>query len=50
VPFIEYDKKFLAWWGVLLFCCKLGSRRQLDFDLRDATTQVLGNVNRLAGT
>ncbi len=50
MPFIEYDKKFLAWWGVLLFCCKLGSRRQLDFDLRDATTQVLGNVNRLAGT
>ncbi len=34
----------------MLFCCKLGSRRQLDFDLRDATTQVLANVNRLAGT
>jgi len=49
-PFIEYDQTFLAWWGVLLFCCKLGSRRQLDFDLRDAATQVLGNVNRLAGT
>ena len=38
------------WWGLLLFCCKLGSRRQLDFDLRDAATQVLANVNRLAGT
>jgi hypothetical protein len=49
-PFIEYDKRFLVWWGLLLFCCKLGSRRQLDFDLRDAATEVLGNVNRLAGT
>lgn len=34
----------------MLFCCKLGSRRQLDFDLRDAATAVLANVNRLAGT
>lgn len=49
-PFIEYDKRFLVWWGLLLFCCKLGSRRQLDFDLRDAATHVLANVNRLAGT
>jgi hypothetical protein len=39
-----------VWWGLLLFCCKLGSRRQLDFDLRDAATQVLANVNQLAGT
>ncbi len=38
------------WWGLLLFCCKLGSRRQLDFDLRDAAPQVRVNVNRLAGT
>jgi hypothetical protein len=29
---------------------KLGSRRQLDFDLRDLSTQVLFNLNRLAGT
>jgi hypothetical protein len=49
-PFIEYDKRVLVWWGLLLFCCKLGSRRQLDFDLRDAATAVLANVNRLAGT
>jgi len=49
-PFIEYDKQFLAWWGLLLFCCKLGSRRQLDFELRDPGTRVLANVNRLAGT
>jgi len=49
-PFIEYDQQFLVWWGLLLFCCKLGSRRQLDFDLRDPATAVLANVNRLAGT
>lgn len=49
-PFIEYDQRFLVWWGLLLFCCKLGSRRQLDFDLRDVATEVLANVNRLAGT
>jgi len=49
-PYIEYDKRFLIWWGLLLFCCKLGSRRQLDFDLRAAGMPVLGNVNRLAGT
>ena len=49
-PFIEYDKRFLVWWGLLLFCCKLGSRRQLDFDLRDSALPVLANVNRLAAT
>lgn len=37
-------------WGLLLFVCKLGSRRQLDFDLRDLETHVLANVNRLAET
>ena len=49
-PFIIYAKEFLWWWGLLLFLLKLGSRRQLDFDLRDDETEVLGNVNRLAGT
>lgn len=49
-PFIEYAQPFLVWWGLLLFVCKLGSRRQLDFDLRAAALQVRGNVNRLAGT
>lgn len=38
------------WWGLSLFLFKLGSRRQLDFDLRDLSTQVLPNLNRLAGT
>jgi len=49
-PFIRYDKKFLTWWGLLLFCFKLGSRRQLDYELRDPELQVLDNANRLAGT
>ena len=49
-PFVEYDRKFLTWWGLLLFSFKLGSRRQLDYDLRDNDTEVLDNVNRLAGT
>jgi len=49
-PATVYDRRFLTWWGLLLFLCKLGSRRQLDFDLRDARTHVLANVNRLAGT
>lgn len=49
-PFIEYDKRALVWWGLLLFCCKLGSRRQLDFDLRADPAHVRENLNRLAGT
>jgi hypothetical protein len=49
-PFVVYHPKFLWWWGLLLFCCKRGSRRQLDYDLRDLETAVLDNVNRLAGT
>jgi len=50
MPLIRYDKKFLFWWGLLLFCCKLSSRRQLDFMLRDLELSVLNNVNRLART
>lgn len=47
---VTYDVRFLCWWGLLLFCLKLASRRQLDFQLRDLELQVLDNVNRLAGT
>jgi hypothetical protein len=49
-PMVDYDARFLCWWGLLLFCLKLGSRRQLDFELRDIQLCVLDNVNRLAGT
>ena len=48
-PFVVYDRRLLGWWGVLLFVLKLGSRRQLNFDLRDGD-RVLENVNRLAET
>jgi len=47
-PMVVYDPRFLCWWGFLLFCCKLGSRRQLDYQLRDLETRVLDNVNVLA--
>jgi len=49
-PFVTYEACFLWWWGILLYCCKLGSRRQLDYELRDLESHVLCNINRLAGT
>jgi hypothetical protein len=45
-----YDQRFLAWWGLHLYLLQLGSRRQLDYELRDAGAQVLANLNRLAET
>lgn len=45
-----YDRRFLAWWGIHLYLLQLGSRRQLDFELRDGGPQVLANLNRLAQT
>jgi hypothetical protein len=47
-PFITYHKRFLLWWGLSLFFCKLASRRQLDFQLNTDGPQVLANLNRLA--
>lgn len=49
-PFVTYHKRFLFWWGELLFLLALASRRQPDADLRGEETEVLGNVNRLART
>jgi len=49
-PFVTYSREFLVWWGLLLFLCKLGRVRQLDYQLRDDETFVLGNVNALAHT
>jgi hypothetical protein len=49
-PRVIYDKRFLVWWGLSLFLCKLGSRRQLDYQLNADGPQVLSNLNRLAGT
>ncbi len=45
-----YHRRFLLWVGLLLFLCKLGSRRQIDFQLGERGTRVLDNLNRLAGT
>jgi hypothetical protein len=45
-----YPRRFLAWWGILLYLLQLGSRRQLDYDLREGGPQVLANLNRLAQT
>ena len=47
---IVYPRRFLVWWGLLLYVLQLGSRRQLDFGLRAEGTQVLRNLNRLADT
>lgn len=47
---VEYPARFLAWWGLWLYLGQLGSRRQLDFQLDGWGTQVLTNLNRLAGT
>jgi hypothetical protein len=44
-----YATRFLAWWGLGLYLFQLGSRRQLDFELRDGGRPVLANFNRLAG-
>jgi len=43
-----YETCFLAWWGLHLYLLQLGSRRQLDYELRDAGAPVLANLNRLA--
>jgi hypothetical protein len=43
-----YATRFLAWWGIALYLLQLGSRRQLDYDLREGGPQVLANRNSLA--
>jgi hypothetical protein len=50
LPLVVYHKRFLLWWGLSLFWCKLGSRRQLDYQLNTDGPEVLANLNRLAGT
>jgi hypothetical protein len=49
-PYVVYPKRFLLWWGLSLFLCKLGSRRQLDYQLNGDGPEVLANLNRLAHT
>jgi hypothetical protein len=45
-----YATRFLAWWGLALYLFQLGSRRQLDYELRAGGPHVLANLNRLAQT
>jgi hypothetical protein len=47
---VIYDKRFLLHVGLFTFLCKLGSRRQIDFELSEEGAAVLANLNRLAGT
>lgn len=47
---ITYSRRFLGWWGISLYLLQLGSRRQLDYELRDGGPPVLANLNRLAQT
>jgi hypothetical protein len=47
---LEYDKRFLIGYGLMLFVCKLGSRRACDFHFRDGGSTVLDNRNRLFDT
>jgi len=49
-PFVIYKARFLVWWALMLYCCRLGSRRQLDFQLRENESHVLENFNVLAST
>jgi hypothetical protein len=44
------ERRFLAWWGSGRYLRQLGSRRQLDYDLRDGGPQGLAPLNRLAAT
>ena len=39
----------MAGWGIAAFLLRIGSRPQLDFELRDPETAVLENLNCLAG-
>ncbi len=47
---VEYHRRFLCWWGLLLFGLGLGSRRSADNDLRDLECAILHNLNLLADT
>jgi hypothetical protein len=49
-PLVIYHQRFLVWWGLCLFLCKLTSRRQLDYQLNTDGPAVLAKLNRLAGT
>jgi hypothetical protein len=47
---VQYERKFLIYGAILMFALRLGSRRAFDQDLRDPESEVLHNLNLLAGT
>ena len=49
-PLVQYHRRFLLWLALLVFTLRLGSRRQIDSDLRDLELCLLANLNRLAAT
>jgi len=44
---ITYPREFLSWMGLMVFLLKVGSRRQIRFELN--TPEALANLNRLSG-
>lgn len=50
MPFVQYKTRFMFWYGVMMFNFELGSRRQLNSEVRDDETEMLGNLNRLASS
>ena len=44
---ITYSRQFLTWMGLMVFALKLGSRRQVRFELD--SPEALENLNRLSG-
>jgi hypothetical protein len=44
----RYPAGFVLWVGIVMYVCKLGSRRQINFELR--TDAVLKNINMMAKT
>ena len=44
---IVYPRSFMSWMGLMLFILKLGSRRQIRFELD--SPEALANLGRLAG-
>jgi len=44
---VVYHKRFMLWMGLMLFLLKLGSRRQIGFELD--SPNALANLNALAG-
>jgi len=47
---VKYPTAFLINCALVAFACKLGSRRQIDYELGQTNDQMLHNLNRLSHT